>query len=153
MFNHLFDPKDIPQELRDCFEEVETECGAPWARVVERTTATPGQQPGYFRDCGVRNDGERAGGFTDHTSTTLGWRPSCACDAGEPVPATVLDCFGGSGTTGLVADQLGRDAVLIELSPEYAAMAERRINGARARRLIGDAPRAEPVPGQLDLLA
>jgi DNA modification methylase len=29
----------------------------------------------------------------------------------------------------MVADRLGRDAILIELNPEYAAMAERRIRG------------------------
>jgi DNA modification methylase len=44
----------------------------------------------------------------------------------------VLDPFGGAGTTGLVADRHHRDAILIELNPEYAAMARRRI--------IGDAP-------------
>lgn len=47
--------------------------------------------------------------------------------AGCPEGGTVLDPFGGSGTTGLVADRLGRDAILIELNPEYAAMAERRL--------------------------
>jgi DNA modification methylase len=47
--------------------------------------------------------------------------------AGCPKGGTVLDPFGGAGTTGLVADRLGRDAILIELNPEYAAMAERRI--------------------------
>jgi DNA modification methylase len=31
------------------------------------------------------------------------------------------------GTTGLVADRLGRDAVLIELNAQYAAMAEDRL--------------------------
>ena len=41
----------------------------------------------------------------------------------------VLDPFGGAGTTGMVADRLGRDAVLIELNPEYAEMARRRIVG------------------------
>ena len=46
------------------------------------------------------------------------------------MPCVVLDCFGGSGVTvGLVADRLGRDAILIELNPEYAAMAEQRIAG------------------------
>lgn len=49
--------------------------------------------------------------------------------AGCPEGGTVLDPFGGAGTTGLVADRLQRDAVLIELNPEYAAMAERRIRG------------------------
>ena len=48
--------------------------------------------------------------------------------AGCPVGGTVLDPFGGAGTTGLVADRLQRDAILIELNPEYAAMADRRIN-------------------------
>jgi len=47
--------------------------------------------------------------------------------AGCPIGGTVLDPFGGAGTTGLVADRLKRDALLIELNPEYAAMAERRI--------------------------
>jgi DNA modification methylase len=48
--------------------------------------------------------------------------------AGCPKGGTVLDPFGGAGTTGLVADRLGRDATLIELNPEYAAIAERRLN-------------------------
>ena len=47
--------------------------------------------------------------------------------AGCPKDGTVLDPFGGAGTTGLVADRLGRDAILCELNPAYAAMAEDRI--------------------------
>ncbi len=47
--------------------------------------------------------------------------------AGCPRGGVVLDPFGGAGTTGLVADGMQRDAVLIEINPEYAAMAERRI--------------------------
>ncbi len=39
----------------------------------------------------------------------------------------VLDPFLGSGTTGLVADQLSRDWVGIEISPVYAKMAQKRI--------------------------
>ena len=46
--------------------------------------------------------------------------------AGCPIDGTVLDPFGGAGTTALVADRLQRNAILIELNPEYAAMAERR---------------------------
>lgn len=38
----------------------------------------------------------------------------------------VLDPFGGSGTTGIVANQLGRKAVLIELNSEYAESAKQR---------------------------
>lgn len=49
--------------------------------------------------------------------------------AGSALGDTVLDPFGGAGTTGLVADRLGRNAILIELNPEYCDMARRRING------------------------
>ena len=49
--------------------------------------------------------------------------------AGCPAGGTVLDPFGGAGTTGMVADRLQRDAILIELNPEYAAIADRRIRG------------------------
>jgi len=49
--------------------------------------------------------------------------------AGCPKDGTVLDPFGGAGTTGLVADRLGRNAILIELNPAYATMAIERING------------------------
>lgn len=49
--------------------------------------------------------------------------------AGCPKGGTVLDPFGGAGTTGLVADRLQRNAVLIELNPEYLEIARRRING------------------------
>lgn len=47
--------------------------------------------------------------------------------AGCPAGGVVLDPFGGAGTTGMVADRLQRDAILIELNPEYAAIAERRL--------------------------
>jgi DNA modification methylase len=57
--------------------------------------------------------------------------PEICIKAGCPKGGTVLDPFGGAGTTGLVADRLQRDAVLIELNPEYAAMARRRIDGDR----------------------
>lgn len=49
--------------------------------------------------------------------------------AGSKRGDLVLDPFAGSGTVGLVADRLGRDFVGVELNPEYAAMAERRLHG------------------------
>ena len=47
--------------------------------------------------------------------------------AGTKPGDTVLDPFGGAGTTGLVADRLNRNAVLVELNPEYRALAQERI--------------------------
>jgi DNA modification methylase len=65
--------------------------------------------------------------------------------AGCPEGGEVLDCFGGSGTTGLVADRLGRNATLCELNPQYAQMGRERLAGDRghvARQIgmeLGDA--------------
>lgn len=47
--------------------------------------------------------------------------------AGSPIGGRVLDPFGGAGTTGLVSERLGRNATLIELNPEYAALATARL--------------------------
>ena len=46
--------------------------------------------------------------------------------AGTSVGGIVLDPFAGSGTTGAVALELGRSAILIELSPKYAQLIEQR---------------------------
>ena len=117
-----------------------TECGAPWER---ETTDT--EEYAAFKACererkggGMRTNGLEQLGLTRGTSnksvrasrTTLGWSPSCSC-AAAVVPATVLDPFAGAGTTLLVADRLQRNAIGIELNPEYAAMAERRLSKDR----------------------
>lgn len=48
--------------------------------------------------------------------------------AGCPMGGTVLDPFGGAGTTALVANRHGRDSILIELNPEYAEIARKRLD-------------------------
>ena len=53
--------------------------------------------------------------------------PERCIKAGSRKGDTVLDPFCGAGTTGLVADKLGRDFIGIELNPEYVDMARRRI--------------------------
>ena len=111
------------------------QCVAPWGRVVERTQ-------GEYQDCpksemsqiargdrGTANVGKTE--LVPPRRTTTGWQPTCDHDA-EPVPATVLDPFCGSGTTGVVALRHGRSFIGIELNPEYVEMARQRI--------IGDAP-------------
>jgi hypothetical protein len=110
-------------------------CGSPWVRVVERTAARADEgaiaamaSNGVGRQTGNLYQPHGAGFYAD--SKTTGWSPSCACPAADPIPCTVLDPFGGAGTVGLVADRLGRDAILIELNESYARMAEDRIRGA-----------------------
>jgi DNA modification methylase len=91
------------------------ECGAPWRRMVERTVENRVARVGHVNL--DRND-SGASVNADRTYTTTGWKPTCTHDA-EPVPATVLDPFGGSGTTAMVAQHLSRRAVLIDLNPDY----------------------------------
>jgi hypothetical protein len=64
------------------------------------------------------------------TKITLGFEPACTCGRADSVPGTVLDPFGGSGTTGDVARQHGRRAVLIDLNPDYQPLQAARIAAA-----------------------
>jgi len=116
------------------------ECGAPWVRIVEKSGGTIGQSWHDHSADMERGTSQSKNGIpmatfktqkekeNPYTVQSLGWRPSCTCRAGEPIPATVLDPFAGAGTTGVVAKQLGRDFILIELKREYCEMAEKRIS-------------------------
>jgi DNA modification methylase len=57
--------------------------------------------------------------------------PTCDCQAASE-PAIVLDPFFGAGTTAIAAEQLGRDWLGIELNPDFAELATRRIQDTRA---------------------
>jgi DNA modification methylase len=116
-------------------------CGAPWVRETERISdGRRGISPsdGSVKALALNEGGaKRRGPGTSFSNdpalrvpgyVSIGWSPSCACNAAV-VPCTVLDPFFGAGTTGLVADRLQRDCIGIELNPQYAAMARRRCEG------------------------
>ena len=60
--------------------------------------------------------------------------------AGCPKGGTVLDPFGGAGTTGLVADRLQRSAILIELNPAYLELAADRNHRRCTAVCLGNDP-------------
>jgi hypothetical protein len=67
-------------------------------------------------------------------------------------PGVILDPFGGTGTTALVASVFGRVGISVDLSADYCRLARWRTSdpGERARAL--DVPKPEkPVEGQLGL--
>lgn len=66
--------------------------------------------------------------------------------AGCPVSGTVLDPFGGSGTSGGVAMKHGRKAIMCELNPEYVGIMEQRI-----KEIINEKKVEEVDPLQLNL--
>ena len=125
-------------------------CGAPWARVVEKVAEMQGAGRKHIAggDRTVAGNGWEGVPRARISSMTLGWRPSCACDAGDPQPALVLDPFMGAGTTAVVAQALGRDYVGIELNADYVRMAERRVAKAAGRPIEmtdDEAARAMPL--------
>lgn len=110
-------------------------CGAPWRRVVTKRTPeadwreedTPRTHRGGNS---VRSDGVAGNvGRFSCTEGTADWQPTCTCDVAETTPAVILDPFSGSGTTQLVADQLGRDTIYMDAKSEYWEMAYQRIMG------------------------
>lgn len=108
------------------------ECGSPWARIVEKSGGTTGKSwHDHAADLerGMSQGGRASanGWEADYRIRSLGWRPGCSCGADEPVPCTVLDPFSGAGTTGMVAKELGRKCILIDLSPAYCEMARKRL--------------------------
>jgi len=109
-------------------------CGAPWERVVEVERPEPAdmrpKDPRVHLGASVRSTIGQSNWHDDRNprraSNTIGWRPGCDCNAGTR-PCVVLDPFFGAGTTGLVAMKMGRDCIGIELNPEYAEQARKRI--------------------------
>ncbi len=110
------------------------ECGAPWERVVEvNDEYREWAKTQRFYGEGGKGSAFRMAATNSPVAPpkheTTGFRPTCPCDAGEPVPAVVCDPFVGSGTTALVAQKLGRHAVGVDLSEEYLKMAAKRLEG------------------------
>jgi site-specific DNA-methyltransferase (adenine-specific) len=58
-------------------------------------------------------------------------QPTCSCASGSE-PGVVLDPFIGSGTTAIAAEHHARNWVGIEINPQFARVAEQRIEQARA---------------------
>lgn len=68
---------------------------------------------------------------------TRGWLPTCDCQGNDgSARSLVLDPFGGSGTTGVVAAIHGRDYMLFEANDKYVEMARTRIREEAAQPLM-----------------
>jgi len=124
----------FPQELvLRCLKAATSErgccpkCGKQWERVTESKTHFEGGSGKAGRTAEEINSTGKWAGIQYGTNlklgpvvdtTTLGFRPACACDL-PPIPATILDPFAGSGTTLLVAKRMGLNAIGLDLSYQY----------------------------------
>lgn len=135
-------------------------CGAPWAPVVERENMVI-RRPGRADETGNRTDASGTM-VSPATSSTIGHRPTCDCQAAPgdpetqvaynggdgdsgfwaptPVPGWCLDPFAGSGTTLVVCEDVGVNGVGIDISLEYLrSHAKKRVENAKLQpRLFYD---------------
>jgi DNA modification methylase len=140
-----------------------TACGEGRRPVVDKGIT---DFAGYRATNGHRQDGkavtpaaagmDRAGAPVFSTLATITGEV-CACpDPSAPTrPATVLDPFGGTGTTALVATALGRRAVHVDMSADYCRLATWRTTDPKQRAKAARreyTPPPEQTTGQLDLL-
>lgn len=72
----------------------------------------------------------------------------CACpDTSAPsTPGVVLDPFGGTGTTALVADALGRHGISVDMSADYLRIAQWRTTDPRQRARAAQRDYTPPQP-------
>ncbi len=131
-------PEELPRRciLAGCPEWVCGTCGKARERIVERAANVhPGSSHDHTEDLTGPGAQRHANGIPAGTimrerheagrnAETVGWSD---CGHNDYRPGTVLDPFFGSGTTGLVARKHGRRTIGIELSPDYAQMAARRL--------------------------
>lgn len=115
------------------------ECGAPFKRVLKKSGGTIGKGSWFDHSKAAVTGRRRANGSADrkvcgtsgtgYKCETIDWHRTCKCHESavcQAQPCTVLDPFGGSGTTAAVALELGRRAILCELNPDYVKLAQQR---------------------------
>ncbi len=128
-----------------CPEKVCSECGKPYEKVYEVDENSDVDVD--WNVYGANNNGEYFGqSIKDYSSAKaqdasevkrrilkslkkrvfVELRQSCNCNSGT-VAGIVMDIFGGSGTTGLVALRMNRRFILIELNSEYCEIASNRL--------------------------
>lgn len=101
-------------------------CGAPWVRDIQKRTI---HHENWFGDKqNARHSRGSAGTSYDEPIgyDTTGWHPTCSCGK-EPVPATVLDPFSGSASTGVACQWHNRNFIGIEIKPDYCKLGEKRL--------------------------
>lgn len=126
-------PQELPRRIILGWspKDVCTGCGAGKRPVVDREfvkqlddNPARHQRNDARRSTAPREDGLAAWGF--NLATITGYE--CDCDGTAPTtPGIVIDPFGGTGTTAMVARALGRTGLSFDLSHDYCRLAQWRI--------------------------
>lgn len=135
----VFPPKLVETPIKACCpKEVCEKCDKARERITENQSGF--DKFGNCLQCGQpkskHHQGKKSALYSEDNQgyipcghyKTIGWT-KCDCNTSFK-PGIVLDPFIGAGTTGFMAKKLGRDFIGIELNPEYAEMARKRIFGS-----------------------
>jgi DNA modification methylase len=119
-----------PAILAGCPPKICSECGTPYER--EMVTVEVPERETRDNMVGVIPKRDKTSRMNSKDMKSLvqedrGFTKNCSCSGSQTSAGRVLDPFGGSGTTALVADRHGRDATIIELNQKYVDIAETRL--------------------------
>jgi len=119
-----------PAILAGCPPKICSECGTPYER--EMVTIEVPERETRDNMVGVIPKRDKTSRMNSKDMKSLvqedrGFTKNCSCSGSKTSAGRVLDPFGGSGTTALVADRHGRDATIIELNQKYVDIAENRL--------------------------
>lgn len=142
-------PPELPRTCikAGCPPKVCLECGKPYERKIEEEYNEE-ETVEYLKEMGADSNLQYKGEGKDDESgkaqnpsdlkrrildskrkikRTVGWEKQCDCSTDEVESGVVLDPFIGAGTTGLIAKQLNRNWIGIDIKEEYREMALERI--------------------------
>ena len=130
------------------------ECGEGRRPVSDRATVVLSSTNGHVSAVPNKPDGREGARKALNISVT-GYACACPEPTAPTTPAVILDPFGGTGTTALVAHALGRHGISVDMSADYCRLAGWRTSDPKqqtkaARREY--VPPREQTEGQLDLL-
>ena len=145
-----FPPKLIAPLIRaSCPRRACPECGQAWAAVVERGEVQGPGHDGYklAKAQSAKDDstvkGRSDGWWPNHAyePTVTDYRPTCECGHEDYKPGIVLDIFVGSGTVPMVAKELQRRWVGMDISYPYLdEQARYRSKWGKQKTKVDDLP-------------
>lgn len=132
------------------------ECGEGRRPVVDRERMnTRPLVDGHALHGAHEGDDRRVFSRAETTATITGEACACPEPTAPTTPGVVLDPFGGTGTTALCADVLGRHGISVDMSADYLRIAQWRTTDPKQRASAAQRPYVAPVEvpaGQSSLL-
>lgn len=124
-FNPLIDKRNVWQGTGTFGRNTVREADGTMSERTRNVISEYGMRGNVWSGKTAGQEGQLCKG-SEHPAPMPEWLARDLVLSWSNVGDTVLDPFGGSGTTGMVAIELGRKAVLIELNPDYVKLIHQR---------------------------